>query len=111
MEFISAEELKEMSMKIIKSPLWSCNEICVESPKSNIGHNVCSGDSGGPFICQVPGKYEWELQGIVSHRHFKKEFFGKESCDPRKLNRTSFTSVYPMKKWIIATMKSFYGKA
>ena len=39
---------------ITKSHYW-CNEksICASNPK---GDTVCSGDSGGPFVCNVNGK-------------------------------------------------------
>ena len=90
-------------MKITNSPLCGCNKVCVESLKKNIGHNICNGDSGGPFTCQVSGKYEWEFQDIVSH-----SLSEEDTCDPNSETAAVFTSVYPMKNWIKAQMNNIY---
>ena len=102
-KFTIAKELKELPMKITNSPLCGCNKVCVESLKKNIGHNICNGDSGGPFTCQVPGKYKWEFQDIVSH-----SLSEEDTCDPNSETATVFTSVYPMKNWIKAQMNNIY---
>lgn len=107
-EYTSAKELKEMSVKIINSPSCSCIKICVESPKKKIGHNICYGDSGGPLICQVPGKYEWELQGITSGaiNGVEKD---KDICEPH-IQTAVYTSVYPLRNWINSLGNSYYEK-
>jgi len=49
----------------------------------------CHGDSGGPFVCNVGGK--WELHGAVSH--------GSSTCDSYK-SYTVFSRISYLKGWI-----------
>lgn len=49
----------------------------------------CHGDSGGPYVCRINGK--WELHGVVSH--------GSGDCDAKK-SYTVFARVNHFKDWI-----------
>jgi len=49
----------------------------------------CHGDSGGPFVCNVGGR--WELHGAVSH--------GSSTCDSYK-SYTVFSRIAYLKSWI-----------
>ena len=51
----------------------------------------CHGDSGGPFVCNVKGR--WELHGAVS--------WGSGSCDSKRLY-TVFSKVLTNMKWILS---------
>jgi len=55
----------------------------------------CHGDSGGPYVCEVNGK--WELHGAVSH--------GSPRCKSTE-TYTVFARVTHFRKWIDATMQS-----
>jgi len=60
----------------------------------NTRKSGCHGDSGGPFVCQVNGR--WELHGAVSH--------GSPRCASTE-TYTVFARVAYFKKWIDGIMK------
>ena len=49
----------------------------------------CHGDSGGPLICRINGK--WELHGAVSH--------GSSTCNSKEAY-TVFTRITNYKTWV-----------
>jgi len=49
----------------------------------------CHGDSGGPFVCNVGGR--WELHGAVSH--------GSGDCSARR-SYTVYANIYNFRRWI-----------
>jgi len=53
----------------------------------------CHGDSGGPFVCNIGGR--WELHGAVSH--------GSSRCASTE-SYTVFARVNHFKKWILENM-------
>jgi len=55
----------------------------------------CHGDSGGPFVCNINGR--WELHGAVSH--------GSPRCKSTE-TYTVFARVYYFKQWIQTNMKN-----
>ena len=55
----------------------------------NTRKSGCHGDSGGPFVCQIGGR--WELHGAVSH--------GSPRCASTE-TYTVFARVAYFKKWI-----------
>jgi secreted trypsin-like serine protease len=55
----------------------------------------CHGDSGGPFVCNVKGK--WEIHGAVSH--------GPGNCDSRR-GYSVFARVNYFKSWILNKIAS-----
>ena len=55
----------------------------------------CHGDSGGPFVCNIGGR--WELHGAVSH--------GSSRCASTE-SYTVYARVNHFKKWILANMRS-----
>lgn len=61
--------------------------ICGGDVNSKIGS--CHGDSGGPYVCKINGK--WELHGAVSH--------GSGDCDSKKAYSV-FSRVNHFKEWI-----------
>jgi len=61
------------------------------NPKSG-----CHGDSGGPFVCKVNGK--WELHGDVSH--------GSPRCKSTE-TYTVFARTYYFKQWIFEQMRKY----
>jgi len=56
----------------------------------------CHGDSGGPFVCHVNGR--WELHGAVSH--------GSGTCKSKE-TYTVFAKVFHFKKWIEMEMRKW----
>lgn len=110
---LSPKGLKEIYMKVINKDV--CNEhnkkrvdkygpyyrltdkmVCAKSEYSNLGHNVCFGDSGGPLICKEVETDENVLQGIVS---FGGGGLVKGNCDGRHFTGV-FTKVFNLKWWI-----------
>jgi len=69
--------------------------ICGGGPKGS-KISGCHGDSGGPFVCKINGK--WELHGDVSH--------GSGSCDSSK-TYTVFARTMYFKTWIEAKMRQY----
>ena len=55
----------------------------------------CHGDSGGPFVCNIGGR--WELHGAVSH--------GSSRCASTE-SYTVYARVNHFKKWILTNMRS-----
>ena len=55
----------------------------------------CHGDSGGPFVCNIGGK--WELHGAVS--------WGSGTCDSKK-SYTVFARVSEFRNWIDGIMSA-----
>jgi len=55
----------------------------------NTRKSGCHGDSGGPFVCQINGR--WELHGAVSH--------GSNTCDSTQ-SYSVYARVYKFKAWI-----------
>ena len=56
----------------------------------------CHGDSGGPFVCRIGGR--WELHGAVSH--------GSNTCQSIK-SYTVYSRVSYFKRWIETTMSRY----
>ena len=54
----------------------------------------CHGDSGGPFVCEVDGR--WELHGAVSH--------GSSRCSSSD-SYTVFARITYFRKWLDDIMK------
>jgi len=86
------------------------NKVCNKKNKASIGIPVtdamicsgdggesrrsgCHGDSGGPFVCNIGGR--WELHGAVSH--------GSSRCASTE-SYTVFARVNHFKKWILENM-------
>ena len=56
----------------------------------------CHGDSGGPFVCRIGGR--WELHGAVSH--------GSNTCESTK-SYTVYARVNYFKSWIQSNMARY----
>ena len=56
----------------------------------------CHGDSGGPFVCKIGGR--WELHGAVSH--------GSRDCSSRK-SYSVYARVSYFKSWIEQIMRRY----
>jgi len=58
----------------------------------------CHGDSGGPFVCNIGGR--WELHGAVSH--------GSSTCESWK-SYTVFSRINYLKSFVTSTMGRYDG--
>ena len=66
--------------------------VCRHSFQDKGVGDVCSGDSGGGFIMEVPGEFRWVLTGIVS--------FGVSGQCDKADEYTLFTNVGRYYGWI-----------
>lgn len=84
---VSRKQCFERNHHLIPIPI-SPDMICAGSGGSD-RISGCHGDSGGPFVCHLNGK--WELHGDVSH--------GSPRCDSRETYNVFCRTNY-LKNWI-----------
>jgi len=88
---VSNEVCYQKNHKIIPIPITKAM-ICGGSG-GTVTTSGCHGDSGGPFVCQVDGK--WELHGSVSH--------GSPRCKSTE-TYTVFSRTHTFLSWIQETL-------
>jgi len=93
MPIVANDVCNKKNMAGIKIPV---TEAMVCSGDGGISRQSgCHGDSGGPFVCNIGGR--WELHGAVSH--------GSSRCESTE-SYTVYARVNHFKKWILKNMRA-----
>jgi len=88
---VSNKDCFELNHKVIPIPITDAM-VCAGSGGSKLTSG-CHGDSGGPFVCEVDGR--WEVHGSVSH--------GSPKCISSE-TYTVFSRTYHFLDWVKDTM-------
>ena len=96
MRVIDSKVCDEKNFRVTQIKIYE-DMLCAGSSKSGWlwkkKVSGCHGDSGGPFVCHVNGR--WELHGVVSH--------GSPSCNLKEAYMV-FANVFYFKNWILEQM-------